>query len=63
MSYAKAKQCFSENKGTSNTKTQPKEYNLNLGLLSLTEAVESDLSAIRAVLVRIGKALENPNRR
>jgi hypothetical protein len=63
MSYAKAKQCFSENKGMSSTKTQPKEYNINLGLLSLTEAIESDMSQIRALLVRIAKAIEAQGKR
>ncbi len=62
MSYEKAKQCFSENKGLSSKKTQPGEYNINLGLLSLTEAVEADLGQIRALLGRILRVLEKSGR-
>ncbi len=63
MSYRKAKQCFSENKGASSTKTQPKDYNLNLGLLELTEALASDMAAIRSLLEQIVTALRNQTQR
>ena len=59
MSYQKAKACFSENKNNSSTKTQPKDYNLNLGLLQLAEAIHSDLAQIKALLERLVMAVRS----
>jgi hypothetical protein len=63
MSYAKARECFSENKALSSTVTEPKEYNVNLGLLELTEAIQSDLSAMKESLRQIATAIERQGRR
>ena len=58
MSYHDAKQCFQENRELINPQSDPQVWNLNTGLLSLTEAIESDFQNIAYLLQRILRVLQ-----
>jgi hypothetical protein len=59
MSYEKASQCFQDNlKMIPRPMEHPQEWNLNTGLVQLTEAIQADLAQVQSMLVSILRALE-----
>ena len=58
MSFQKAKECFEENLSFINSQQQPKEHNLNVGLLQLTQALQSENSSLRNELSQIRQLLQ-----
>ena len=54
--YDHAKKCFAENRNLIDSQARPVEWNLNSGLLSLSGAVEQDLSEIKMLLKKILQA-------
>ena len=58
MPYQDAKQCFQENRRLIDAQADPEMWNLNTGLLSLTESIESDIQNIEYLLQRILRALQ-----
>ena len=58
MSYATAKKCFQENLDmVGDPMSDPQTFNLNVGLLNLTDEIESDISHIKTALRQIAAAL------
>ena len=54
MAYKRAKECFNENlQMIGDPATKPYEWNLNSGLLALSNGIETDLSEIKASLRQI----------
>ncbi len=58
MSYQGARNNFEENTQLLDTATDPEEWNLNHGLLNLTNAIEQDMAQIQQTLRAILDALQ-----
>lgn len=57
--YESAKQCFTENRDALKASVEDREaWNLNVGLLALSSAIEQDLSEIKDLLSKILQATQ-----
>ena len=57
--YESAKQCFTENREALAASPEDREaWNLNVGLLALSSAIEQDLSEIKTLLSKILQAIQ-----
>ncbi len=59
MSYTKAKKIFNDNFNFVNADSNPPIFNLNAGLIQLTEAIENDFTELEQTLHQIATRLQH----